>query len=159
MNRYSFVTLWRFSAPLEKVWNAIDAAEQWPLWWKGLQSVRTLRAATGPNGVGSIKRFVWRGALPYRLAFDMTVQSVEPMRRIESAAAGELEGTGRWTFSFSSAPVGGTGPVTAVRYDWNVRTQKPWMNFCAPLARPLFIWNHNVIMRWGEQGLSRHLRS
>jgi hypothetical protein len=32
------------------------------------------------------------------------------------------------------------------------------MNLLAPIARPLFAWNHDVIMRQGEEGLSRYLR-
>lgn len=36
---------------------------------------------------------------------------------------------------------------------------KPWMNWLAPLARPIFEWNHNVLMRWGEKGLKRLLES
>ena len=40
---------------------------------------------------------------------------------------------------------------------WNVRTTKPWMNLLAPLARPLFKWNHDVVMGWGAEGLARKL--
>lgn len=78
----------------------------------------------------------------------MTVTRVEPFSRIESTAAGELEGTGLWTFSRQ-------GPATLVRYDWNVRTTRPWMNALAPVARPLFRWNHDVVMAWGFQGLQK----
>jgi hypothetical protein len=42
-----------------------------------------------------------------------------------------------------------------VRYDWRVDLGKPWMRTLAPLLRPAFAWNHNVLMRWGEQDLSR----
>jgi hypothetical protein len=31
------------------------------------------------------------------------------------------------------------------------------MNLLAPLARPLFEHNHNVVMRWGGEGLARRL--
>jgi hypothetical protein len=44
--------------------------------------------------------------------------------------------------------------VTAVLYEWNVRTTKPWMNAVAPLARPVFEWNHNWVMRNGGAGLA-----
>ena len=40
-------------------------------------------------------------------------------------------------------------PVTAVVYEWNVSTTKPWMNLLAPIARPLFAWNHDWVMRNG----------
>jgi len=144
--RYSFVTLWSVDAPLDKVWEAIYHSDQWPSWWKGVEKVERIRPAAAPWEVGSVRRFTWKSRLPYRLTFDMTVLRVEPMILIESAAEGELSGTGRWTFEFS-------GGVTRVRYDWNVRTTKRWMNGLALMARPLFRWNHDVVMGWGLQGL------
>lgn len=31
------------------------------------------------------------------------------------------------------------------------------MNLLAPVARPLFAWNHDVVMTWGGEGLARLL--
>jgi hypothetical protein len=31
------------------------------------------------------------------------------------------------------------------------------MNLLAPIARPLFKWNHNVVMSWGAKGLEERL--
>jgi hypothetical protein len=150
LTSYSFVTRWRLESPLEKVWERIYRSERWPEWWKGVERVQEIRPATGPHSVGTVRRFTWKSVLPYRLTFDMTVTRVEPLSRIESAAAGELEGTGLWTFSRE-------GPAALVRYDWNVRTTRPWMNALAPVARPLFRWNHDVVMGWGFQGLRKRL--
>jgi hypothetical protein len=44
-----------------------------------------------------------------------------------------------------------------VTYDWNVRTTKRWMNVLAPVARPAFEYNHNVVMRRGGEGLAQRL--
>jgi hypothetical protein len=33
------------------------------------------------------------------------------------------------------------------------------MNRLAPLARPLFAWNHDVVMRQGAAGLARLLQA
>ena len=147
---YSFVTHWKIRAPLERVWNTIYHSEQWPIWWRGVERVEEIRPASGPNGAGSVRRFTWKSRLPYRLTFDMTVARVEPMSLIESVADGELCGVGRWMFDTD-------GAVTHVRYDWNVRTTKSWMNRWAPLARPLFCWNHDAVMNWGLQGITRFL--
>jgi hypothetical protein len=70
---------------------------------------------------------------------------------IEARAFGELEGRGLWQF-FNAGDA-----KTRVQYDWTVKTTKQWMNLLAPLARPIFRWNHNVIMGWGESGLSKRL--
>ena len=149
MADYSFVTLWRFRAPLDPVWQLIYRSEEWPTWWRGVERVELLEPG-GDDGVGALHRYTWRSRLPYRLAFDMRLTRVEPLSLIEGEAVGELTGTGRWRF----AHVWG---VTRVRYDWNVRTTKPWMNLLAPVARPVFKWNHDVVMNWGAEGIARRL--
>jgi hypothetical protein len=76
---------------------------------------------------------------------------VEKLKLIEARAYGELEGHGLWQFE-------SLGPdTTGVQYDWRVKTTKAWMNLLAPIARPFFQWNHDVIMGWGEDGLKRRL--
>jgi len=149
MPQYSFTTTWSFNAALEPVWEAIRHTRQWPEWWRGVERVVELEPG-GEDGLGSLHRSTWKSALPYRLTFDSRVIRVERHRLFEIAATGELEGRGVW--SFSSA-----GPTTNVRYDWTVFNNKRWMRTLAPLARPLFRWNHDVIMRWGQEGLARKL--
>ncbi|GAB3629395.1 polyketide cyclase [Pandoraea terrae] len=151
MNKYRFLTLWRLTAPLPEVWEAIRDAEHWPGWWPCVRSVREMRHGD-ESGVGTVRQFKWRGALPYSLTFDMRVTRVEPMRLIEGAASGELEGVGRWRFDTE-------GAVTVVRYDWHVHTRRAWMNRLAPIARPLFKWNHDFVMRRGAQGLADFLNA
>ena len=94
--------------------------------------------------------FVFRTRLPYRLGFRMTTTVVEPPHRLEGRATGELVGIGRWNLTEEQG-------ATRVRYDWSVKTTKSWMNFIAPLAKPFFKWNHDVIMRWGGEGLAKNL--
>ena len=146
MADYSFVTLWRFRSPLEPVWEMIYRSEEWPAWWRGVERVEPGDAA----GLGALQRYTWRSKLPYRLAFEMRLTRVEPLSLIEGEAVGELNGTGRWRLTHD-------GGVTHVRYDWNVRTTKPWMNLLAPVAKPLFKWNHDIVMNWGADGLARKL--
>jgi hypothetical protein len=97
--------------------------------------------------VGSRYEIEWRSRLPYPLAFEFTTERVERPLTMEGRADGELAGTGRWRL-FEDAG------VTAVLYEWKVRTTKPWMNLLGPVARPVFAWNHNVVMRWGGEGLA-----
>jgi hypothetical protein len=78
------------------------------------------------------------------------VARVEPPFRLEARAAGELDGTGRWTLTSAD---GGT----LVRYDWDVRTTRRWMNLLAPAARPVFRWNHDELMREGSESPARRL--
>ncbi len=149
MNDYNFTTVWKLTAPLEMVWKEINEPQDWPIWWKGVENVTELQPGD-ELGVGSVKRFTWKSKLPYRLSFDSRVTVVEPMSRIEGVAFGELDGKGVWTFTFENG-------YTLARYHWMVKTTKPWMNLLAPIARPAFEWNHNVIMNWGGVGLAKRL--
>jgi hypothetical protein len=150
MADYSFVTLWRFRSPLAPVWDLIYRSEEWPLWWRGVERVEKIEPGDA-EGIGTLQRYTWRSKLPYRLDFCMRLTRVESLSVIEGEAVGELTGKVLWQLSQD-------GDVTSVRYDWNVKTTKPWMNLLAPVARPLFKWNHDVVMNWGADGLARRLR-
>lgn len=147
---YEFVTIWRFDAPIEKVWEHIKDSERWHEWWRGVLKVEQLKAGNA-DGLGKIVRSTWKSALPYKLEFDSEVIRLEHLKLIEARAFGELEGIGRWTLTAENEN------TTSVRYDWKVRTTKSWMNLLAPLAKPFFRWNHNVIMNWGGAGLAKKL--
>ena len=43
-------------------------------------------------------------------------------------------------------------------YEWNVATTKAWMNLLAPLARPVFEWNHDWVMARGGEGIAASAR-
>jgi len=149
MSAYEFVTIWRVKAPIETVWNEIYHSSNWPTWWKGVESVSEIRKGD-ERGVGSIRRYTWKSKIPYRLRFDMQTVRIEPPLLLEGIALGELQGRGLWQLSTEC-------DETLVRYDWNVETTKRWMNLVAPIARPLFEWNHNVVMSWGAEGLEKRL--
>jgi hypothetical protein len=87
--------------------------------------------------------------LPYELSFDSRVTRVERPHLIEGTATGELEGTGVWRLY--------EGSGTAAVYEWRVHTTRAWMNVLAPLARPAFAWNHDIVMRQGADGIAREL--
>ena len=147
---YEFVTVWRLDAPVENVWQEIKRSENWSAWWRGVLRVEELKPGDA-RGVGKIIRSTWRSALPYNLVFDSEIVRIEELRLIEARAFGELEGQGICRF-YDAGEI-----LTHVRYDWRVRTTKRWMNALAPLAKPFFRWNHNVIMNWGGAGLAKKL--
>ena len=148
MGEYEFVTTWCLDAPIDRVFSAIEDSARWPEWWKGVQTAELLEEGD-ENGVGRLWRYVWRSRLPYNLEFDSRVTRLERPWLIEGQAEGELIGIGRWRLF--------EGRGTAVVYEWNVSTSRRWMNALAPLARPLFAWNHDVVMRQGAEGLARLL--
>jgi hypothetical protein len=149
MAHYSFVTHWSFPAPVEAVWEEIVHPLEWPKWWPGVEQVVELEPG-GVDGMGGLHRSVWKSVLPYRLRFDSRVSRIERCKIYAVEVTGQLKGRGLW--SFSAVP-----EVTQVRYDWDVEATKWWMTLLSPLARPLFAWNHDVVMRRGREGLARRL--
>jgi hypothetical protein len=85
-----------------------------------------------------------------QLAFEATIARLDPPRELELHAEGELAGSGRWLLDQQ-------GEITTVRYLWDVRTTKPWMNLVAPIARPLFAWNTKGVLLEAGRGLARLL--
>jgi uncharacterized protein YndB with AHSA1/START domain len=151
MADYHYVSTWQLRAPIEQVWTAISDLEQLPTWYPAVQEVQTL-APGDEHAVGARVRYVIKGRLPMRLAFEATIVRVVPPRELALRAEGELAGTGRWDLEQQ-------GEITSARYTWDVRTTKPWMNLVAPVARPLFTWNSKGVMLEAGEGLARFLRA
>ena len=149
MARYSFLTAWLLSAPIEPVWDALYDSESWPEWWRGVTRVQAVTAKT-EHGVGQVFDIAWRSFLPYELEFRTTVTRVEHPHLMEGEVTGDLVGHGRWRLFHA-------GTTTAVTYEWNVRTAKRWMNLVAPVARPIFHWNHDWVMAQGGRGLAKRI--
>ncbi len=149
MADYSLVSIWQVAAPIERVWEIIYDSTAWPEWWPYVAAVEEIRPGKA-DGLGAVRRYTWMGRLPYQLAFDLEVTRVERPFWLEGRTLGDLKGQGRWHLQ----TIDGT---TRVRYDWNVTTTRSWMNLLAPLARPVFTWNHHAVMRAGGRGLADRL--
>lgn len=150
MPAYAFVTHWSFAASIERVWYEITHPLNWPEWWPGVERVEKIRPGIDDDGLGSIHRSTWRSALPYRLTFESESIRVERFRLYEIRASGQLAGNGVWSFEEMNGQ-------TLVRYDWNVDANKLWMKALSPVLKPIFRWNHDVIMRWGGTGLANRI--
>jgi hypothetical protein len=148
--RFDLVSDWHLDAPVDRVWDELMAPGRWPDWWRAVKKVETISDGDA-NGIGAVRRFTWGTALPYTLSFNMTATRIEPMTLIEGRAQGELDGVGRWTIS----PEGGG---THARYDWIVEITNPWQVALAPILRPVFAWNHHIVMGWGLEGLTSRLK-
>jgi len=151
MAAYSFVTVWRHQAPIGDVYDAIADSLHWPEWWSTVTRVEEVAAGDPVTGIGNVRRYTFKGSLPYALAFDLAVTGTERPRTLAGRATGELEGTGVWTLTEEA------DRITVARYDWNVRTTRWWMNLLAPLARPIFKANHDLVMKAGAKGLCSRL--
>jgi hypothetical protein len=149
LSRYGFLTTWLLETSRDAAWEVLQDPVRWPEWWRGVVRVAELDAGDSER-VGSRYRIAWRSRIPYELEFDFTVRRVEPPHRMEGEAAGALRGAGIWRLFEQDG-------VTAVVYEWKVDTTKLWMNLLRPVARPVFEYNHDLVMRWGGEGLARRL--
>ena len=148
MAAYEFLTTWCLDAPIERVYEVLREARDYPRWWPSARSVEVL-AEGDERGVGQVDRYTWRSALPYSVRFDACVTRVEGPHLIEATVTGDLEGRGAWRLF--------EGRGTAVVFEWRVRTTPTWMNVLGPVARPAFVWNHDRVMAAGGAGLAREL--
>jgi len=149
MAEYRFLTSWLLDRPREAVWDAIYDVEDWPRWWRGLESAEPTGGDKG-RGVGTTFRLVWRARVPYRLRMDIEVTALARPELMEGTVTGDLRGTGTWR-------LGERDGRTEVAYEWDVETTRRWMNLLEPLARPAFAWNHDWVMARGGEGLARRL--
>jgi uncharacterized protein YndB with AHSA1/START domain len=150
MAEYAFLTTWLLESPRQPVWEALHDQESWPSWWRGVEEAAELSRPPDGGDVGTVARMVWKSLLPYRVEFEVTTTHVERPYLLQADAVGELAGIGRWRLYEQDG-------VTAVLYEWNVSTTKPWMNLLAPLARPAFEWNHDWVMSHGGTGIAKLL--
>ena len=118
----------------------------WPSWWRWLRRVDVLTDGD-ENGIGARHRLFFGTALPYTLSVETQVVRSLPTSFLETRASGELAGSGVWELSDDDAD-------TLVRYTWVVETTKRWMNAIAPVARPAFSWNHDVLMKGFARGFA-----
>jgi hypothetical protein len=149
LTRYRFLTTWLLETSRDAAWEVLQEPLSWPEWWRGVVRVSELDGGDGRR-VGSRYRIAWRSRIPYELEFDFIVRRVDEPCCMVGEATGELEGAGTWRLFEQQG-------VTAVVYDWQVRTTRRWMNLLAPVGRPVFEYNHDVVMRWGGEGLARRL--
>ena len=147
--RYALTTEWVLAASIDAVWDVLAAPEEWPEWWRYLDSVALLQAGDADD-IGAVRRYTWSSPLHYRLTFDMTTTAWRRPDRIDGIASGDLCGAGHWRLRRA-------GETTRVRYAWTVTPGKRWMNALAPLLAPIFVWSHDAVMRAGGRGLARRL--
>jgi hypothetical protein len=149
--KYSFITKWQIKAPVKDVWDAIYNSLEWPQWWKGVIASHELEKGDN-RGINGIREYTWKSALPYKLKFKSKLLEREDNKRLYGVAFGELEGEGTWYFYHKDG-------ITHLQYDWHVFTNKKWMNTFSFILKPLFKYNHDVVMKWGAKGLAKKLNA
>ena len=150
MHRFVLTSRWRLDTTADRVWQLLTDVETWPRWWRDVRHAQLLsRASTAP--VGDVVAIDWASALLYRVHLRVTTTVAEHARVLEGRADGDLHGHGLWLLD----PVG--PDQVDLTYRWDVVLHRPWMRRLAFLLRPLFEWNHFVVMRAGARGMAAAL--
>jgi Polyketide cyclase / dehydrase and lipid transport len=148
--RVVLTSRWRLDAPAAAVWPLLTDIESWPSWWPYVRRVRLVeRAPSSPQG--DVAELVWRTALLYGICVRVTTTAFEAPSRLEGRAEGDLTGFGAWLLE----PVDAYG--VDITYRWELLLERRWMRVLSFLLRPLFEWNHFVVMRAGAQGMAQRL--
>jgi len=140
LNRYRFRAVWRVPAPPGDVLDALHELDAWTRWWP---EIRESHRVDDDRAIVRV-----RSALPYDLHL-LLVRRRDTPTVLEAAIEGDLRGIAR----FRLHPDGSGS--TRMLFEQEVEARKTMMRALAPVARPVFRWNHARMMRSGEQGLAR----
>ena len=147
---YHFVTEWRVEATLDEVKAILGDGPSLPQWWPSVYLSVDVIERGGPSGAGAVIDVHTKGWLPYTLRWRLSITDPLTDAGFALAAAGDLEGTGRWRF----AP---DGPEVVITYDWQVHATKPLLRKLGWLLKPAFAANHTWAMKRGEESLKLEL--
>jgi len=152
---YEFQTVWRVAGSPDEVAAILGDAADLPRWWPSVYLAVEPAPGTPENslvpGMPRPALLHTKGWLPYTLRWTMTITEPVPNRGFALTAAGDLNGTGRWTFEQD-------GPETVITYDWRVSTAKPLLRRLSWLLKPAFAANHRWAMDRGQASLALELR-
>lgn len=148
---YRFVTVWRVAGTVEEVKAVLSDDQSLPQWWPSVYLSVVPAKDEGADGTGRAVELHTMGWLPYTLRWVLTI--TEPMtdEGFALAAAGDLNGVGRWTFTPD-------GPEVVITYHWRVSAAKPLLRRLSWLLKPVFSANHRWAMARGEESLRLELR-
>ena len=148
---YELESHWRVPGAIGDVYAVLMDDAALPRWWPEAYAKVTVAAeGDAATGVGRITDIVTRGLLPYDVTWRVEVLETGTPDLIRVRASGDVIGLGTWRLTQGDG-------VVDLRYLWRGRVGKPWMKRLEFLLKPVFVWNHNWVMRRGEQGLRAEL--
>ncbi|KAA9157191.1 polyketide cyclase [Amycolatopsis acidicola] len=143
LNSYLFRDDWFLAAPANKVFATVVDLAEYPRWWSDVRSVSKIDEDTA--------ELVCQATLPYRLVLRMSrAEEDEPAGRLAVLLDGDLRGS-------LSARVHRRPSGTLLQIRQEVEATKPLLRRLAPVARPVFLLNHALMMRRGHAGLRARL--
>ena len=149
-NDYLFVTHWRVKGTCEEVYAVLIAGREYVRWWPDVYLDVVQTKAGGEHGIGKEADVYTKGKLPYRLRWHSRVIETDYPHGYTLEATGDFVGCGTWRFEQQEDEV-------AIRFDWQLRAEKPLLRTLSFLLKPVFRANHRWAMARGESGLRAEL--
>ena len=149
-NEYHFVTHWRIQDDIAQVYEVLHDPLNYPDWWKGPHLQATELKPGNEEGLNRIVGFEMRGWLPYTLRWRLRCTEVRKPYGFASESSGDFVGHGVWTFKQD-------GLFVDIIFDWRIRAEKPFLRYFSFLLKPIFIANHNWVMKKWEESLKLEL--
>jgi len=146
---FNFCSSWQLDAPRPAVWEALADLPTWQQWWPGLEEMTPTRQGDA-DGIGRKASSCWRGPIGYQVRFTVEATEMVEQELLRGRAEGDLSGQGSWHLSDVEG-------WTGIRLQWAVGATRKWMEFLAPVARPVFVHGHDYLMEQGANGLASHL--
>lgn len=147
LTEYHFLERWHADAPPEAVWALVADPRTYPRWWPEFVDVTPLNDL---DAVGARAAMHVKSVLPYHMHFELESVRYDRPHATEAEVRGDLVGRMRWVL----APY---GSGTYVVFEEEVRTGKEILTRLAPVGKPFFAWNHRMMMKHGQAGLTAEL--
>jgi hypothetical protein len=145
INDYHFITSWRILATLQEVVEAMSDPTELARWWPSVYLAVNEIAPGDEQGIGKTFDLHTKGWLPYTLNWQMRVADLQE-GQLTITASGDFTGRGIWTVREEQ-------PWTFLTYDWNIRANKPLLQYLSWALKPVFSANHRWAMAQGERSL------
>lgn len=147
-SRYHFITEIELDVAPDRVWETLADSVGWTSWWRWLERVEVIEEGDD-DGMGRRVRHRVVTPFRYRLGYEGVVTRAVRPTLLEMKARGDLVGSAQFRLS----PTDTDG--SEISFHWLVSPAKWWMRLLDPLARPVFVWSHHVLMNNFAHGLAR----
>ena len=144
MTDFDFHSVWTLPASADRVYDVLANAERYSQWWP---QIRRVRATDEHSGSMSI-----RSAVPLTLlVFGRREVEDSVDRYLKVRLSGAMTGWSSWAVRPT-----GSGCIAEFRQQVAVSGA---LGSASKIAKPVFEWNHEAMMRGGHRGLSAYLSS
>ena len=145
---FRFERAWSFPVGRLEMWDLLLDTDAYQGWWGWLRRFDAPRIEEGARALAVIGP-----PLPYTLSVQVTVQRLEPGRRIEAVVGGDLGGLAVLELEDSDAGLG--PPGTDARLSWALDLRQPALRLFSRVGRPVLEWGHNWVVETGVEQFRR----